>query len=240
MSAEHRDPATVDATAVDATPQAQSSPSLAGMAIPERRIFRVLALLAFLLVVLAVLVNWMWGPEAGGEDTLSAPDGAEAGTSVSPVDLDKPPLDLLPDRIIGYETITRQDVPGSDQTVAEAIYATLSMDIEIQRPITVYVRVEGYADASTAAARKTEVMSAYTTNPASMQLGGAAIADTGYTADEGSFMVAWSTGQHLVLVKAMFREQIPADRRDFLERQARPVAEAIEKFQRTGEQGITR
>jgi hypothetical protein len=218
---------------------ADETPPREGVRAPERRVFKVLFVLACVRLVLAALVNWQWGPKTGREVAVVPPDGSDIPLPGSDSVAERTALDLLPDRLIGYETIARQDVPGSEETVAEAVYATLSMDLEIQRPITVYVRAEVYGNPGTTESRLAEVMAAYPTNPGTLPFG-PVVAQTGYTPDEGSFMTAWTTGQSLVMVKSMFRDTIPAQRRDFLERQAKPVAQAVEEYQRTGKQGITR
>jgi hypothetical protein len=78
------------------------------------------------------------------------------------------------------------------------------------------------------------MMFPYTSKTANRQLETGSIVRSGYRPDEGAYAIARANGPYAVLVKGAFAAAIPVEKRDFLQAQTLPVAEAVDQFQRTG------
>lgn len=198
-----------------------------------------LAVLTLAFLVLAVALNWLAVRDratyATGEAGEAIPGVVGTGTVIFQPELAA--ADRLPLDIISYETIVRHEVPGRGNQAGEAIYATLNMNIEIQRPISVYALVEEFSSSDEAERALAERMTEYATRAETIQVGGR-IADSGYRADEGAWAVGWVDGSSYTFVKTAFKDLVPVQKKDFLRSIGRPAVEAIEVYQRTGKQGI--
>jgi len=194
-------------------------------------------------VALAVGANWYVsaGPGASASAVVAGAPGSAGGRGAVPdVELDKPPIELLPESVIAYETLARHGVPGRTRVAAEALYATLNMELDVQVPVSLYARVEGFATTAEARTRLESLMAPQTVRAEDLMVNGVTPAKSGFTADESAWYVAWVRGAYLVYVKSSFKDLAPFEKRDFLRNVARPVIEAIDVFQRTGRQGIQR
>jgi hypothetical protein len=192
-------------------------------------ILAAVALFAAVSVNLPLVVSQSQGPR-------------QVPVSVSPTgtaarDLDRPPVQLLPTTILGYETIARQPVPGRTADAAEAVYVTLSMSVEAQVPIAIYARVEGFSSADDAEARVAKLMISFPRRGGTRALGGGTIARTGYASDDGALLVAWSRGGYMTYVKTSFKDKVPATPGRFLASVGDPVVKGVDIFQRTGLEG---
>lgn len=147
---------------------------------------------------------------------------------------------LLPETILTFATESVQDIPGSDSVGQEALYRSLDMEIEIQRPVAIYARVERLSSSAAARERAGQLVSTYPADAGDLLLNELTVARTGRSSDGGAYVIGWTWDNHAVFVKATFSDVPPATENDFLERLAVPVAEAIDVFQRTGRQGVTR
>ncbi len=109
------------------------------------------------------LSNALWLTQYGpvkrtfAEASKSSAVMATRYTPATLPELGKSSLSMLPPTVISYETITRQTVPGTDNTQSEGIYVSLNVDLQMQREIQSYARAEGYADENAAAARLAEL-----------------------------------------------------------------------------------
>jgi hypothetical protein len=66
-------------------------------------------------------------------------------------------------------------------------------------------------------------------------------ASTGYSANRGALVWAWTNGQYTVWVKSWFKDgHVPANpnARPILERMGLPLAQSVEIYQRKGFQGV--
>jgi len=204
-----------------------------------RRVVQALSALVALLLVLAVVLNWLvlrtksyqfaWRPTPAVATEYQPSLSFDPETSA---------VDMLPSSVIAYETIARHPVPGAGDRAAEALYATLNMNLEIMRPISLYARVELFNTAAEAASALEDQLAPYKVRASQVQIG-SKVASTGYSDDEGTWAVGWAEGQSYTFVKASFKDVIPAQKRTFLHDLGRPLAEGIDKYQRTGEQGAT-
>lgn len=205
----------------------------------DRRVLRWLAVAVLVALAVAVMANWYAlrdRPQqfvANPTRQVSVADGLSLD-----FDVDAAAVDLLPSSIISYETITRQPVPGRGNQAAEAIYVTLNMDVEIQVPISVYARVETYPSSAQAQSKLDERMAEFTVRPETL-LVGAKTVEAGFRADEGAWAAGWVTGTSYVFVRSAFKDKIPVTKRNFLHNLGMPAVEGIEKYQRTGEQGLS-
>lgn len=207
-------------------------------AIPERRVFRVAAGVAVAALLAAVAANWSWAPGVG--EPLAGPMLARPGVPM-PASFEpaEPAVSKLPERIIQYETMTRQAIPGQGDRAAEAIYNTLQMGVESQAPTTIYARVEAFASPAEAGTRLERVLQPYATGRTERLLGNTK-AVTGYSADRGALVTAWARGGEVTFVKTSFREFVPAQENRILERLHEPVVDAVDIYQRTGRQGVSK
>ena len=196
---------------------------------------RKLALALTVVVVFAFLlsltVNGLWS--MARESSAVGVEGEESAEALG-IELDKPAIDMVPKNVLTYETLGRQAIPGQGDRAAEAIYVTLNMNFEAMVSINVYARVEGFGSRAAAEGRVREMMFPYTSKSADRQLETGSIVKTGYQTGEGAYAMAWANGPYAVLVKGAFATAIPVEKRDFLETQTLPVAEAVDQFQRTG------
>jgi len=228
----------IDTTTTDSL-QAVDATVESPVTLAVHRAFRVAVPLAALCVAIAIAVNW-WTVARAGE-ALPGPvvAGVEATGVPAPesVELDKPAIDFLPGRVLQFETITLQAIPGMGNAAAEAVYKTLNMNTEAQISVVVYARAEGFSSDADAEARIKELMQPYTVERAEA-LVGQTPSIAGYTADKGSYAYGWTRGRYATYVKASFSDWIPAHSHDIAKRQAVAVAELVEFFQRTGKQGV--
>jgi hypothetical protein len=204
---------------------------------------RVLAALAATAIVVAVAANIGSGPTAvggGAAGSGNSVPGAASGSGAAAGGAGSLPRDavsLLPSSVLGYETMARQPVPGSGGTAAEAVFATLSMSLELSAPIGVYARTEATASSDDASRRASEIIAGFPSQAKRFVIpGGLTAADSGYSRDRGSWVVVWTRGPYVIEVKAFFKDTIPANPKDFLSLQGEPVIEAIDRFLRTGKQ----
>lgn len=206
---------------------------------PERTVFRSIATLASLAVILAVTVNVLWSPAGarlrGAGMTAVVEPSDETPVAVR---LEKPAISLLPAQILAHETLAHHPVPGQGDLSGEAIYATLNMNLEAVVPIGVYARAEGLASEVAAQERLDEILLPYQTQPETRLAGGVTPVRAGYSRDLGAYVVGWTRGPYAIFVKTHFKDKIPAEKRDLLPNQSRPVVEAIDLFQRTGQEGL--
>ncbi|MBA4370404.1 MAG: hypothetical protein C0418_02360 [Coriobacteriaceae bacterium] len=207
-------------------------------ALPERRVAVVLGTLALVALVVAVALNVLLGDVVRPGAGALAGDGALIGTGTVSFDVPTPPVEMLPANVIGYETITRQGVPGEQEVAAEAMYVTLSMETEIQVPIGSYARAQAFPSALEAQAEVDRVMAGFPLRAEDLVLNGVTPAVAGYAPDEGAWTVAWTRGTYAIYVKTLFRDKIPAQKKDFLRRIGTTVVEAVDTYQRTGKQGL--
>lgn len=169
----------------------------------------------------------------------SAPTSVASVPAPGEVSLDTAAIELLPDRILQYETITHQAIPGYGDAGAEAVYKTLNMNLEAQIEIIVYARAEGYSSSSAAEERQAELMTDYTLQASQAQLGGR-IVSKGFTPDKGAYAISWVDGQYVTFVKSSYAEWIPAVQKDLIVDPGEKIADAVEVYQRTGRQGVSK
>lgn len=202
-----------------------------------KSLVRSTAVFAATALTIAVLVNWVFGPAE--PMLLEAAVPASELRRPAELELDKPAIALLPKDIVSYETIAVHAVPGQGNRAAEAIYATLNMNLDVMVPISIYARVDGYETSDSARRKADELLTRFPKKRSSLVLGnGQAVAETGYTENEGAWVAVWTIDSYTVYVKSAFKDKIPVEKRKFLENLAKPVIEAVYKFQRTGKQGI--
>lgn len=194
-----------------------------------------LLLAAAVSLAAAVVANWLGVPWKWGNGAVRArvPPPAKA-----PLPGIATGIGELPGSIPGFETIARQAVPGRGGHAVEALYVTLNMNLEAQVPIAVYVRAEGYGSDALASQRAGEAMKSFTSSASKVRIGKLGVGKAGYTPDRGAYGVAWTRGNYMFFVKSAFRDKVPAEKREFLIGQARPVVNAIDAYQRTGKRSM--
>lgn len=226
-------PASSDTPAFQAAAQ-ENAPDAAGIL---RRVFLALAIVALAMMCAAVAINWISVRPAGVYANAQPVTQVATRYDPSTLHLDTSPVELLADQILAFETMTRQGIPGQEQQAAEAVYQTLSMNLDALTKITVYARVEGTPSQAEAKNRAEGLLAAYSVDQKSLLLNGITPAKAGYTVDRAAYGVVWTSGQYVTFVKTFFRDVPPAQKRDFLFRQAEVVTKATDVFQRTGAQG---
>jgi len=231
-------------TAAVANPLVTSAPAAATAgqwrSVPERRYAGIAWAVAVGAVAVALIVNWIASPVVVGGSLnagagTSGADGLPGATAV--LNLPTQPSKMLPSQVVAYEVIESHAVPGSNGSAAEAIYQTYNMNLTIQVAITNYAHVEGFATSADAQAALSQLMAKYPLNQSTRLVGPVQPARTGYSNDQGGYVVAWAKGRYVTFVKTFFADHIPAQKRDFLQAQGEPVVLAVEEFERTGQQG---
>lgn len=205
--------------------------------IPERSAYRVLGFVALLLMLaallLVILADTPGRDHSGGAGDT---DSAEGGGYAFIETLERQPIDSLPTSIGSFETMGLQQVPG-DPAAAEAIYASMDLDKQVQRPVGTYARVQAFPSSSEADARVQELLVPYTLSRETVVLGGVTLATSGRTEDRAAWLMAWRWGQYAVSVRTFYQDRTPAQETTFLEDQGIYVAQRVELYQRTGIQG---
>jgi hypothetical protein len=204
-----------------------------------RRVVRVLSAVVLLLLLVAVGLNWLALRNKAYQFAWK-PTPTVSTEYVPSLDFEpkQSAVEMLPGDVIAFETIARHEVPGAGPRAAEAVYATLNMNVEIVCPISLYARVELFNSSADAASALESRMTSFPLRPEQLQVG-THVAQAAYSADEGAWAVGWLEGQSYTFVKAAFKNTIPADKRDFLRDLGRPLTQEIEKYQRTGEEGLS-
>lgn len=205
-----------------------------------RRLYRWLLLLAPLAIAVAVLVNWLWAEDLSRTAADAGISGVPGAGIPDAVVLEKPAVELLPRRILQFETMNRQGVPGMGERAGEALYKTLNMGVETQVDIVVYARAEGFASSADAQARLVEMMRPYSANRRTVLVEGVTRATVGEAPDKSAYTIAWVRGVYVTMVKASYEEWTPPDQIRLLKRQGDPVAEAVDVYQRTGREGVSK
>ncbi len=201
--------------------------------VPERTAFRALILAALLILAAALALALLprgCAELRGIEDPLP---GAPAFLG----DLERQPRQLLPSSVTMFETLTHQEVPGTPHA-AEAVYLTYDMTVQAHRPTTSYARVEAFPSRQDAEARVTEIMADYPVEQQRTLLGTATPATVGYSADEGTWIAAWTSGQFAIYLKVFFDGPLPEDKGTVLSDQGMHLSRAVDLYQRTGTQGV--
>jgi hypothetical protein len=207
--------------------------------VPERIVFFVMGALAVATVVLAAVLNWpATHPSRFALAPSSSKASAPAATAAATVSLTKDPKTMLANDILGFEPIALQSVPGEGGTAAEGVYATTDMRLAMVVDTGVYVRIEGFATNAGAAASVQSTLKQYPAGQHDVLLNKTTHARVGYSRDRGTWVAAWSSGQYAIYVKSFFKDDPPAQKKDFLDNQGTMVAAATEYYDRTGLQGV--
>jgi hypothetical protein len=210
-----------------------------------RQMSRMVGAAALLLVALAVLVNWLalGGHLAGVVTAEREVEGAATRYEPSAVPAEAPPgkapLEMLPTVVISYETMAHQSVAGQSDRAAEAIYNSLNMDLELATPMSTYSRVEAMGSQEAAQVRVQELLGEYPVGRRNIVVNGVTPAGEGMSQDRSAYAVGWAYEGYAVFVKTSFRQTPPVRRQyEFLSGVGNPVVEAVELYQRTGQQGL--
>lgn len=206
--------------------------------VPERPLSRALWAMATLLLIAGVALALL--PEG-----FSLTQGAGLFTeTVDPRalayldDLERQPIDSLPDNVMEYEVIALQAVPGVPQA-AEAVYVPGDMKVSLATPIRLYANVEAFPTAAQAQGRASEILREHPASRRTELLGGVTPAEIGMTDTQSAWIAVWTRGQFCVYLKAFYDRPVPADgsAKEILDTHGLYVAHVVETFQRTGQKG---
>jgi len=197
--------------------------------VPERRVFRVLLLLA---VVSSLLLVAIIALESSGtfrvEGRIEKPRTAvDVTTPREVVEPPVAPITLLPESILQYATRGRQTTPGSEFPAAEAIYEILDANIALATPVNSYAKVIYFPSAKEADDYVAEALKERFPKKNEDMLIGSTVVKTGYDNSEGSYFIGWSREDFAITIKTSFLDHIPVDKRDTLQKHATPLAKAI-------------
>ncbi len=200
--------------------------------VPERRYFRVLLAIAILtsLASLAVCaVEYRGLPKGAPYEERS---GAMKPVLPPVVKPSIKPLEFLPDQILQYTTKARHAIPGSTRPAAEGIYETADMNLILAMPMNTYVKVTYFPSRSEAVQDVSSTLSGrYPLDNRQLPIGGA-IAQAGYSRDEGSYFIGWAHDAYSIKLFTSFTNSVPAAGKGKLEDHALPVAKAVEEATR--------
>ncbi len=200
----------------------------------SRRAFSIAWPIALFAIILAIALNWFLAPGATeplpgfiGEEPIPEPGGSLAGVSTT---------GLLPERVLSYETITLQDIPGQEGRASEAIYITLNMDALNTRPINSYARAEVVASPQGAEQRIEEMLQPYPLDQSDVLVGSGTIARQGFASDNSAWTVVWTRENVIYLVKTSYLDTPPVQRtRELLVNVGTPVVDGVADHQPSGE-----
>lgn len=207
--------------------------------IPERGVSHILWFLALLILVAAIVLSLLpkgCGVSDGEWFTEETVPGALAFLDA----LERQPVESLPRDIFMYETIALQPVPNQPQA-AEAIYLPWDMDVALATPVRAYSHVEAFSSQAQAQARVADIIEEYPGSRRTELLGGGVTpAEVGVTANLDAWIAVWVRGQFCVYVRVFYDRPVPKDGRAerVLEEQGLYVSNAVDLYQRTGQQGV--
>lgn len=198
---------------------------------------------AIVALSVAIVLNglWVmqWGPrtrtfaEAAGGRSLQARYEPSAMPAMG-----TPALNMLSPTVIQYETMARHNVPGKGASQAEAIYASLNMDMAGSVPVSIYARAEGFPSPDQARERLAEFAKQYPAKARQATISELTPAYEAYSADETVYVLGWVKDSYFVYVKSTFLRTPPVEKKTYLLDAARPIATACDIYQRTGKSGI--
>jgi hypothetical protein len=223
--------------------QSQTPPADDETLLRARRVARVVTIASIFALAVAVVVNGLWVTQWGPQRrSFAQAAGIRSEARYEPASMPAvggPVLDLLIPTIIGYETIARQVVPGTDGTQAEAVYASLNMEVQVQVPVSIYARAERYGTREQADERVAKLVAEYPREGRQATINGLVPAYVGFTEPLEAYIIVWIRDTSVCYVKTTFLRHPPAERRrELLGNTAAPVAAATEVYQRTGKSGI--
>ena len=200
----------------------------------SRRAFSIAWPIALFAIILAIALNWFLAPAATeplpgliGEEPLPLPEGSLSGAAAT---------DLLPERVLSYETITLQDIPGQEGRASEAIYVTLNMDALNTRPINSYARADVVASTAEAEQRTSEILQQYPLDQSDLLAGSGTVARQGFASDNSAWTVVWTRENVVYLVKTSYLDTPPVQRtRELLVNVGTPVVDGVADHEPSGE-----
>jgi hypothetical protein len=194
-----------------------------------RRAFMITWPIALAAIILAIALNWFFAPAAN--DPLPGRVGEEPIPEPGEVVVSESVVDFLPERVLSYETITRQAVPGQEMQSAEAVYNSLNMDLVNARPQNSYSRVERTAGSAEAERRASEMLAPYSLDQKTILAGQDTPAREGWAPDESAWTVVWTRGDIVYLVKTSYLDTPPVQRtRELLLNNGTPVVDAVADY----------
>jgi len=193
---------------------------------PEKRIFRVMAILAVATTIIAVAVA------ALEVSTFPKPEPKKRASDlyVKPILLKPPvpPVTLLPESITQHATKGRQDLFGAKYPSAEAVYERLDANIMLATPVNIYAKVTFFPAQEDADEDIDETLEKrYPQNHEDILIGNT-IAKTGYDRQENGYFIGWTTQRYSVKIHTSFARTPPVEKEGILKRHALPVAKAIQ------------
>jgi len=194
--------------------------------VPEKRIFRIMAILAIVTTVISVAIVTL------EVSMFPKPESKKRASDlhVKPILLKPPvpPVTLLPESITQHATKGRQDLFGTRYPSAEAVYERLDANIMLATPVNIYAKVTFFPTQEDADEDINETLEKrYPQNHEDLLLG-STIAKTGYDRQQNGYFIGWATQQYSIRIHASFARTPPVEKEGILKRHALPVAQAIQ------------
>lgn len=196
-------------------------------AVPERHIFHFTAVVAAIMVLSTSIV-------AAYEITTfpkAEPKKAHRLKAIGiPVIIKPPtpPVDLLPEHVLQYETKMRQPLLAGSYPAGEAMYEFLNATMMLERPMNTYAKVIFFPSVELAKKDINETLAKRYPNKHKNVVVGNTVVATGYDEQEGGYFMGWTKQSFSIKVYTSFTRGIPADKKTSLQDHAMPIVKAIE------------
>ncbi|MBE0448019.1 MAG: hypothetical protein IBX64_07985 [Actinobacteria bacterium] len=195
-------------------------------AVREKRIARILLILAIVTTVLAVAVA------AFEVSAFPKPEPKKkvSGSHILPIMLKPPvpPLAFLPDFITQYATKGRQALIGTKYPAAEAVYEKLDANVMLASPINIYAKVTFFPSQEEAGRDIKDALARRYPNEHSDLLLGSQVAKTGYDLRGASYFIGWTVQNYSIKIYSSYAGAAPAGETDLLREHVLPIAKAIQ------------
>lgn len=114
------------------------------------------------------------------------------------------PLEMLPERIEGFNTNARQPMPGAESYIAEAIYQPDDTEAVARTPLNTYVGITYHPSEEKAEEAITlSVQERYPLKTGPVEIDGIK-ALSGFDTSRGSYYVGWTAGQYAIELYTTF------------------------------------
>jgi hypothetical protein len=147
------------------------------------------------------------------------------------------PVKLLPREVVGASTRALQKVPGFEDYMAEAIYEPLSEELTRVTPVNTYVRVVYHSSSLVASEEVKKIINERYQSKQGRILIDGQIAFTGYDAQRGAYLIAWTIERYSFEVESAFIAFTPTGQEKTVINLANSVAREVLSYARGVLQG---
>lgn len=192
----------------------------------QQRLIRYLLFLAVLTTVISLATAWIEIGHFQKKNHIINKIDKTNSTQISLIP-PTPVLDKLPESIIQYETRARQNIPGSKNPAAEAIYEILDPNIMLQNPVNTYAKATFYATQRDAKLDIADMIESRFPASRKDELIGSIIIKTGYDSQAGGYFMGWTDDNFSIVLITSFLNSVPINKKTTLRDHALSVARSM-------------